>query len=197
MTPMPDEDDIIEKLLIRPFGFTPEQLSECHRFMWHRYDEDTYFKIHAMRVQLAQIWDELEFEEINTTCQQHLMKDGNREIYAMIALREVYLTASMQNNFSMLVWSNQKSMARYSDDFDRFNRLMSWYRTRARERGAETVDKALRAVLRLIMNLPNEPSVWIVPDPSQNLLAIQVVWKKQLDRVSLTITIADPTYKTF
>lgn len=197
MSTFPDEEQIVERLLIRPFSFTPQEFGQCHRFMWHRYDEDTYFRFLAMRSQLEQLWDELEFKAIDTTCQQHLMNDGNREIYTMIRLHELYVTTSMQNNFSMVVWTNQRAMARYSEDFDRFNRLISWYRTRARERGAYVVDRGLRAVMKLIMNLPDSPSVWIVPDSSQNILALQVVWKKRVDRSALTFTICDPTHKTF
>lgn len=193
----PDADKIIDIIRMNKFGFTPDQMSECHRRFWHHYPEDQFFRFFGYRVLLEELWDEIGFPAASTSLQMHQMTTGHREVYSMVLNHEVYFSMAMQDNLSMVIKLNDNAMKKFHTDFSRVNGLMHWYRRRARQKNLSAVDRVLRAVMKLIMNLPDNPAVWVVPDTENRLLSLQVIWKERHDQEALTFTITAPTEHIF
>lgn len=193
----PDADKIIEVVAMKEFMFSTEQLRDCHQRFWHNYPEEQFFRFMQWRTQVEELWDDVGFSGKTTSLQMHHMTTGHREIYTMIAVNEVYLIAMLQDNFSMVVRTSDTAMKKFTDDIDRVGHLMHWYRRRAQQQGAIKVDRVLRGVMKLIMNLPDSPSVWLVPDSENKLLAIQIIWKNRPDCEALTFTVTAPKQHIF
>lgn len=199
MTDWPERDpSIIEEVLVKDFGFTPDQFSRCHARFWYTYETEAYFRFMELRNLVKEFWeDALVFKPEVTTCRLHRMVGNeHREFYTMMH-DEVAVTIMLQDNHSALVRSQDKHMTKYIEDTGRITRLLLWYRRRAVEKGAYAVDRAIQVLIKLIMNLPAESAVWVVPDSEQKLLVAQVIWKNAPHREALTLTVNAPKHHIF
>ena len=191
----PGEDWLIEKTVLKPFDFGVEVMNECHRTMWYLYPEDRYFRFLAIRDLLKQMQVDLGVTAQETTVQLRRSKNGNREIYAFVQEHTLYTAIMLDDHSGVAEKSRGASGKRYVD-IDRAMKLLGWYRDKAYGKGWLEIAKGLRVVMKFIMNLPGNPSVFAVPSTNKTL-AIQVIWKERDDQEAVTITITDPEHFAF
>lgn len=191
----PDEDRLIEKTVLKPFDFGPEVMNECHRKMWYLYPEDRYFRFLFIRGLLRELQVDLGASAAETTVQLHRSETGNREIFAFVQERLLYAAIMLDDNCDHVEALRGEAGKRYVD-IDRAMKLLGWYRDKARGKGWLETAKGLRAMMKFIMNLPGNPSVFAVPSTNKTL-AIQVIWKERDDQEAVTITITDPEHFVF
>lgn len=193
---LPDEDRIIEKTVLKGFDFSYEIMHLCHAKLWYRYPENQYFRFDKIHDLLRELQTDLHAPAQDTTVYLHQMDDGHREIYTMLLLGEMYVTVALQDNYAPRIFSNEVALNRFYD-LDRGVGILQHYQHRAAKRGYYPAALGLRCMVKFLMNLPGDPSVWVMPDTNKTL-SIAVIWKDQEDnRDALIITIVDPVNPSF
>ena len=192
---LPNEDRLIEKTVLKPFDFGREVMNECQRKMWRLYPDDRYFRFLFIRDLLLKVQKDLDTSPAETTVQLRRAENGNREIYVFVRERIFHVAVMLEDNCANMQALKGASGTRYAD-VDRAVKLLGWYRNKAYEKGWLEAACGLRALMKFIMNLSGEPSVFAVPSTNKTM-AIQVIWKERKDREAITITVTDPEHFLF
>lgn len=192
---LPDEERITEKTILRDFDFSAERMNECHQFLWMHYTPNQFFRFFTIRELIRELQAELGVEPANTVVQLHHMVDGHREIYTMIRRDEMYVNVGLQDNWATGHVVDKAKLARFKDLDSAVNTLHR-YRMKAQAKGNVPIELGLRSLMKFFLNLPGNPSIWLLPDSSK-LLAASVIWKDDHDRDSVTLTLFDPVHPSF
>jgi hypothetical protein len=192
---LPDEDKITEKHILKSFDFSAEMMNECHQKLWWRYRPDQFFRFFAVRELIRDLQSDLGVEPQHTTVQLHEMVDGQREIYTLIHRNAMYVNVGLQDNWAMGHEVDKNKLEKFKS-LEVALKTLHRYRMKAQEKGNLPIELGLRSLMKFFLNLPGNPSIWLLPDSSK-LLAASVIWKETDDRDSVTLTIFDPVHPSF
>lgn len=192
---LPDEEKITEKTILKDFDFTAERMNECHVALWRYYAPDQFFRFFAIRELIRELQQELGVEPRHTTVQLHRMVDGHREIYTLIRRDQMYVNIGMQDNWAAGHELDKAKLGRFKD-LESAVQILHRYRMKAQAKGNVPIELGLRSLMKFFLNLPGNPTVWLVPDSSK-LLAASVIWKDDNYRDSVTLTVFDPVHPSF
>lgn len=186
-------DEEVEVLNVAPFRFRPEEVQQLVPW-WSKYDTDTFWKFYNLRDIIRELFLDLQLLPLHCTTRMRRTEKGFQEIYTLVEPLDFHLVFMTVVNYPLLL---KMTKNRFQEDVNPLLNRLTAYRKRARELGRFHLDMSLRAVIKLVMNLPKGAMALMMPDPDQHLIVVQIIWKAMDNQNAITFTVQDSKREVF
>lgn len=185
-----DEQDALN---VVPFNFREEQMPQLYEW-WQRYDTKMFWRFHNLRDIIRELYLDLQLLPLHCTARMRLSEKGFQEIYTLVEPKDFHLVLMTITNYPLLLKMGQN---RFKENLDPVLNRLTAYRKKARALGRYHLDMGLRAVIKMVMNLPTGAMVLMAPDPDQALIVVQIIWKAMDNQNAITFTVQDSKREVF